>query len=250
MKVDRQALVPPKDLNIQFGGGGYLAVGDKMRGLLEKWFGLAPQHKVLDVGCGAGRVAAGLVEYLAPEGEYHGFDTYPFGIEWCQKAYADFPNFHFSVSDVHNTMYNPFSQTKASEYVFPFDDASFDLVVLRSVFTHMFPDEMLNYTEQIARVLRPGGNALATFFLINDDAKSHQKRTGKGPKFQKYGLFHTEDPKEPLDCVGYDESFVRRMFQNTSLVLDNIVYGHWCGRKSNLYQDYALLHRPERDVGD
>lgn len=244
MQVDRRGLVPPDDLNIQFGGGGYLAVGDKMRGLLERWCGLEPGHRVLDVGCGAGRVAAGLAGWLEETGEYHGFDTYPFGIEWCSEAYAGLPNFHFCVSDVHNTMYNPFSETRASEYVFPYGDGYFDIVVLRSVFTHMFPDEMLNYTEQMARVMRPGARAMVTFFLQSDDSLEWQERTGKGPRFKKFGLFYTEDTAEPLDCVGYDEPFVRRMFLKAGLVLDEIRYGNWCGRKAGVYQDYALLHKP------
>jgi len=41
----------------------------------------------------------------------------------------------------------------ASEFVFPFADASFDFVSLASVFTHMLPVDLEHYAGQIARVL-------------------------------------------------------------------------------------------------
>ena len=246
MQTDRRTMVPPEDLNIQFGAGDYIAVGDTMCALFKEKFGLKPHHSVLDVGCGAGRVAVGLVNYITPPGQYHGFDTYPFGIQWCNERIAPpYPHFHFSVSDVHNSTYNPFSNVKARDYVFPFGDDTFDVVVLKSVFTHMFPDEVTNYTTEIARVLRPGGHALITFFLLNDDSRAHQQRTNLGPKFHKFGLFHTEDPKDPLDCVGYDEPFVRRMLAKNGLNVNEIMPGNWCGRTGTNFQDYVLLEKTD-----
>jgi len=244
MSIDKQTMIPPEDLNIQFGAGDYLAVGEEFRDLLQAKFGLKPEHKVLDVGCGAGRVAIGLVDYLTPPGEYHGFDTYPFGIEWCNERIAPhYPHFHFSLCDVHNNTYNPFSRVKASEYVFPYEDGTFDVVVLRSVFTHMFPDQIMHYTSEIARVMRPGGHALITFFLLNDESRAQQKRTGKGPAFKKFGLFHTENLDDPLDCVGYDEPFVARMFSGAGLAITETLYGSWCGRSGETNQDFVLLQK-------
>lgn len=245
MVVDKSTMVPPEELNIQFGAGNYLAAGDEARRLFREKFGLTPQSRVLDVGCGAGRVAIGLVDYLEPPGEYHGFDTYPFGIDWCNERIAPhYPHFHFNLCDVHNDTYNPFSRVKASEYVFPHEDDYFDVVVLRSVFTHMFPDQIVNYTDEIARVLRPGGHALITFFLLNEDSRQWQKRTGKGPAFKKFGLFHTEFIEDPLDCVGYDEPFVQRLVDGAGLEIIETLYGSWCGRKGPGAQDSLLLRKP------
>ncbi|WP_461210461.1 class I SAM-dependent methyltransferase [Desulfocurvus sp. DL9XJH121] len=245
MHSDRQAMVPPPELNIQFGAGDYLAVGDRMCALFKEKFGLRPEHKVLDVGCGAGRVAVGLTDHLVPPGEYHGFDTFPFGIEWCNERIAPrYPHFHFSVSDVYNNLYNPFAKTKAREYVFPFEDGYFDLVVLKSVFTHMYPDDMMHYTGEIARVLRPGGGAVITFFLLNDESRALQKRTGQGPKFKKFGLFYTENPADPMDCVGYEETLVRHMFEKNGLAVADVLRGDWCGRPGDELQDFVLLEKP------
>lgn len=248
MHADRRAMVPPQELNIQFGAGDYLAVGDRMCALFKEKFGLEPHHRVLDVGCGAGRVAAGLVGYIEPPGEYQGFDTYPFGIEWCNERIASrHPHFHFQVSDVHSALYNPFAETRACDYVFPFEDGRFDLVVLKSVFTHMFPDGTMRYTSEIARVLRPGGNALITFFLLNEESRALEQASSQDSPFRSFGLFHTRNPAEPLDCVGYDEPFARRMFAQAGLEVTEILYGNWCGRTAATMQDYVLLRRPAAD---
>ena len=45
-----------------------------------------------------------------------------------------YPNYTFTLADIYNKEYNPAGRLKASEYRFPFDDETFDLVVLGSVF--------------------------------------------------------------------------------------------------------------------
>jgi SAM-dependent methyltransferase len=59
-------------------------------------------------------------------------------------------------------------QVPAHNYVFPFHDESFDVVLLASVFTHMRSVGVSNYLSEIKRVLRPGGYVLASCFLIDE----------------------------------------------------------------------------------
>ena len=42
-------------------------------------------------------------------------------------------------------------------------------MILTSVLTHLLEDEAEHYLAETARVLEPGGRALATFFLLDDD---------------------------------------------------------------------------------
>src|SRR5262249_46160271 len=51
--------------------------------LLER--GLKPQHRVLDVGCGIGPLAIGLIPHLTT-GSYEGLDVHGEAIAWCQSA--------------------------------------------------------------------------------------------------------------------------------------------------------------------
>ncbi len=43
-------------------------------------------------------------------------------------------------------------------------------VLLTSVFTHMLPQDMDNYLSEVARVLKPDGRCLITYFLLNPES--------------------------------------------------------------------------------
>ena len=65
-----------------------------------------PHERVLEVGCGIGRMAVPLTGYLSG-GEYEGFDGMPKAIEWCQENISsEYPKFRFQVADVYNKKYN------------------------------------------------------------------------------------------------------------------------------------------------
>src|SRR5438132_6976996 len=105
--------------------------------------GLQPDSAILDVGSGNGRTAVALTKFLNPAGRYEGFDVVAEGIEWCTKKITPrCPNFRFRHVDVRNDSYNRRGTTTAALFRFPYDDDSFDLVVLMSVFTHMRPDDL------------------------------------------------------------------------------------------------------------
>ncbi len=151
----------PEDSVAEYVGGGGAELFRTVGNLMVDWFklycNLRPDEKVLEVGCGIGRIAIPLTQYLT-SGSYEGFDIVPHGIEWCQtKISPRYPNFHFFLADVHNKAYYPQGQHPASEYTFPFGDDSFDFVFLTSVFTHMLPKDLERYTAEIGRVLKPSG---------------------------------------------------------------------------------------------
>jgi SAM-dependent methyltransferase len=108
--------------------------------------GLTPTSRVLDIGCGIGRLAVALTPYLDPQARYEGLDIVPSGIEWCtENITSRYPNFRFTLADVSNREYNPSGRLAPTEYRLPYADATFDLVVLTSVFTHMLPAEKEHY---------------------------------------------------------------------------------------------------------
>ncbi|HEY8293117.1 MAG TPA: class I SAM-dependent methyltransferase, partial [Thermomicrobiales bacterium] len=102
-----------------------------------------------------------------------GFDVIPELVAWCQQEITPrYPQFRFQVADVYNGEYHPPGAAAAARYRFPYADASFDFVLLVSVFTHMLPDDVYHYLAEIARVLKPGGTVYASYYLLDDESRS------------------------------------------------------------------------------
>jgi SAM-dependent methyltransferase len=246
ISVRRREMVPPRTMYF-VGDGDYKAVGLEFRKLFTEYGGLKPQHRVLDVGCGIGRMAVPLTGYLADGGDYHGFDIVKKGVTWCQANITPrYPNFSFLHSDVRNKFYNPDGVHEASSYRFPYDDGSFDFSVLTSVFTHMFPADMENYTREISRVLKPRGTCFVTMFLLNEES---ERLVEKGLSTQNFvykleGCV-TTDLTNPEGSLAFEESYVRSLFGRFGLsIREPIHYGSWCGRKEFLsYQDIVIATR-------
>jgi SAM-dependent methyltransferase len=230
-------LIPPRYLDFA-GHGRFVEAGQEYVGYLRDLCGLQPQHRVLDIGCGIGRVGVALTKYLTT-GSYEGLDIVPSGIRWCQRNVTPkYPRFHFQVTDVYNKMYNPSGRFKSAEYKFPFSDGEFDVVFLISVFTHLLPDDLEHYVSEIARVLRPGGKCLFSAFLLDDEARRGMA-AGKSAFDFKYKLpgCWTSDPATPETAVAFEESTIAPLLKRYSLIADPTHFGAWSGR--NEYFSYG-----------
>jgi SAM-dependent methyltransferase len=239
--------LPPKWLQI-FVGGKYEEVGAEFLGYLVELCALQPSDAVLDVGCGVGRIAAPLTGYLNREGHYAGFDVSRKAVAWCKENISrSHPNFDFTVADIQNGFYNRNGKIRPSEFRFPFPDASFDVVFLASVFTHMFPPDVKHYLHEIARVLKPGGRCLSTFFLLNEES-SALIEAKKGPfNFKHEGQgYRTIFARWPETSIAYPEPFVQDLHENCGLQLrEPSLYGSWCGRTDySSFQDIVIAVKP------
>jgi SAM-dependent methyltransferase len=213
--------------------------------------GLAANDRVLDIGCGPGRIAASLSRYV--EGcSYEGFDVVPQSIRWCQrKISARHPNFRFVLADIRNAQYNPTGSEQADSYTFPYPDDEFDVALAASVFTHMRPREIERYVSEGARVLKPGGRLLASFFLLNDDTQQWLASSGRRAlgEAQHDGVapYRSEDPANPEQMIAVFERDVREMYEGAGLAVETVRYGKWCGRRDSYLgfgQDLIVARRP------
>jgi SAM-dependent methyltransferase len=191
--------------------------------------GLQPEHRVLDVGSGIGNLALGLIGYL--RGGYDGVEIHKEAVEWCQRAITPHhPQFRFHRADIVSRAYNPHGGVPAGAYRFPFPDHSFDFILLASVFTHMLPDQVEHYMAEIARLLKPGGVCVASYFLLNDESRAGVEA---GRSFMTFDVPHTSgvcrlhNQAVPEAAVAFEETFVRAIHQRVGLRVRDLRRGGW-----------------------
>jgi len=206
---------------------------------------------VLELGCNHGRTMLGLLDYLQPPGRYEGLDIMRRHVEWAQAhIQADRPHFRFTHANIHNTAYNPGGTIAAREYVFPYPDQSFDAIYAASLFTHLVPDSARRYLAESARVIRPGGRCLFSFFVLDHyhgpssttcDLYTFEHRYDNDPEVAVYS------PANPEAVIAFRLSAIERMAEAAGLVVERVLPGFWCSDQKRPIneQDLVLFRRPE-----
>lgn len=128
LAINRFMPIPPPEL-IHCGDGDFRAIGLEFLGHLASR-GLAPGARVLELGCGVGRIALPLTQFLSAAGSYDGVDVMPAPIRWCADTITPvYPNFRFHALNLHHPLYNPGGAAATDGVTLPFADGSFDFVL-------------------------------------------------------------------------------------------------------------------------
>lgn len=143
--------LPPAHLRVLVAGSagidefleiGAMAVEAIDAGLHDAGSSLDAKRRILDFGCGCGRV----LRHLAGlDAELRGVDVNSRLVRWSQ---SNLPFAHCEVC--------------AAEPPLPFEPETFDLVYAISVFTHLPEQAQLRWIEELRRVLAPGGHLVLT----------------------------------------------------------------------------------------
>lgn len=119
-------------------------------------------RRILDVGCGAGNVLAGYRRWGASASNLYGVDLLAERVEAARHAFPEIS----------------FQQGNAERLAFP--DASFDLVLLYTVFTSILdPCMAQGVAQEVRRVLKPGGSVVWYDFRYNNPANAHVRGIGQ-----------------------------------------------------------------------
>jgi SAM-dependent methyltransferase len=195
--------------------------------MLLRVYGLITNHSaVLEIGCGLGRIAFPLRYVLSSAGTYDGFEICKYKVDFLhEKFHPAYPHFRFVWANVHNTYYNPNGVVAPREYSFPHSDNSFDVVFAASVFTHMIPENTAHYFKEAARVLKPGGRALFSCFLLDNYKPGRPRPLGFGRAafnfdhpYASYGdSFATVVPQNPEQMTAYRLALLERFAADAGL---------------------------------
>ena len=175
---------------------------------------LAPDsyESVLDFGCGCGRVARQLIQQQPRPRSYVGADLHRGMIEWCRRNLEPHaPGFRFVHHDIEQPEFNPGGTSRVLPL--PAADSSISLMVAISVFTHTFQDQAVHYLREAARVLRPGGVLLSTWFVFD-------KRDFPMMQEEQNSLFINE--RSPWNAVIFDRSWLTGTLEEIGLTITRI----------------------------
>jgi len=228
------------------GDGDFLLIGVEFLNWFVRLGNLKPSDRVLDIGCGIGRMALPLTQYLEA-GSYDGVDIVADGVDWCtQNITSRYEKFRFHHLDLGHAIYNPAGKKATVDLRLPFADGSFDFVFMTSVVTHFHADDVRAYAREIRRVMAPGARLFFTAFMLNAPAREGL-RAGKGAYSFDGAALEPEiyaDPANPLAGVAFDENYLLASFLAVGLRRNQqAVYGRWSGRATPgpSFQDINVL---------
>lgn len=203
----------------------YLASAIREADRLVDVFGLGSESRLLDVGCGVGRLATGILRRVGELRAYVGVDVSKEAVRWCRRHIARrHPRFRFLHLDVQNLRYNPDGIAVAHDFRLPFEDEAFDLVYAYSVFSHLPAEHANIYLRELRRLLAPEGRVFLTAFL--EEGVPAVSVNPEGYRREWSG---------PLHCVRYEQNFFEGMLAKHGLALSRFEYGRETDGQSALY---------------
>ncbi len=134
--------------------------------LLETYYPRTGQLRILDIGCGTGK----MLDELKPFGDVVGADFAPEALQFCITRGA------------------PADLARADVRRLPFADNSFDVVTAMDIIEHIDDDKAAS--REIFRVLKPGGRLLVTVPAFSSLWSEHDEALHH---FRRYTTPHLKD---------------------------------------------------------
>jgi len=224
-----EAELPPK--NMRYCGASFrddatfLSSSDSEAERLVNEFGLGDPSRILEIGCGPGRLPIGLIRRVPGIESYHGVDIDQRAIDWCTRHITKkYDNFEFHTVNAQHDRYKPDGIVMDDRFSLPVPDDYFDLVYLHSVFANLIERDIKVYLRVFRTGLRPGGRVFLTAFIepgvpsatINPDD-------------------YVVESSGPLNLVRYDREHLLSLFETSGFTVDRFEHGSELDNQSAVY---------------
>lgn len=166
-------------------------------------------RKILEWGCGPGRVIRHLPGILPSSCQFYGTDYNAKYIEWCRKNLKNITFFE-----------------NGPEPPLPFPDNFFDIIYSISVFTHLSLKSHYSWFDELERVAKDGG---ILFFTVHGEVFKEKLTDSEKKLFERGELVTKAGTKEGHRTFAAFQppSFIRQ------LVKDHQILAHHPGVKEN-----------------
>ena len=211
---------------------------------------------ILDVGCGTGLLGISSEPFLGEKGRYVGIDVMGNDIKFCRNHYPP-SSFEFIHFDANNPEYSPSQKSKRLKW--NLEDERFDLVTALSVWTHLNEKDALFYIKEVNRILKSGGKAIITFFLLDDlYERSLKIRSSEKGKYHftsqdmwifDKSAYDSEDwlcpkwAKVPESAIGVTNVGFERLITEAELELIKHYPGNWKEVPGVFFQDILVFRK-------
>jgi SAM-dependent methyltransferase len=165
--------------------------------------GLQPQHKLLDLGCGALRGGLHLIRFL-DRGNYYGIDL---NASLIQAGQSELKEAGLADRQAQILVNECFDSTSFN--------VKFDFALSVSLFTHLDTNHIARCLVEVARTLRPEGVYFSTFFQSPHPAYLDR-------------ITHLPDgPTTQFDCDPYHLAFEEIQWLGSNAGLECELIGNW-----------------------
>lgn len=192
---------------------------------------------IVDIGCGCGRYAQVMNDYKFKAetftGRYIGVDIDEEMLRWCEQ-HLDAERFRFHLSSDKSASY--FNEGSSSgPYVIPEPDESVDLVFSTSLYTHLLEEELINYTRESFRLLKPGAYMAANCFCLDHPPPTFG---GRHTFAHQLGNAKVESLSQPEAAVAYTDEYLLGVARDIGFESCEILAG------AGVPQPMLICHKP------